>query len=102
MKIIHSIIIILYNVRSYWFKQCALSEYRARSKGKLMPSSAEMKDEFPTFSLEFIERLKKYFLFNLYNENENELLAAVYLEAVKVTDKIYEKADKSTEVNRDL
>ena len=38
----------------------------------------------------------------LHNEHENELLAAVYLKVVNVTDKIYEKADKSTEVNIDL
>ena len=59
-----------------------------------------MEDEFPNFSLEFIEKLEKYFHYDLNNEQENELLAAVYLEAVNLTHKIYEKADKSTEVNK--
>ena len=42
-----------------------------------------MEDEFPNFSLGFIEKLEMYFLCDLHNEEENELLAAVYREANK-------------------
>ena len=43
-------------MRSYWFKQRALWEYKARNKRNLTPSSAEMADEFPNFSLGIIEQ----------------------------------------------
>ena len=49
------IIKFLYNARSDWFKQRTLREYKARSKRKLTPSSAEMAGEFPNFSLGIIE-----------------------------------------------
>ena len=49
-------------------------------------------------------KLEEYFLYDLENEEENEFLAAVDLEAVNVTDKAdkvtVEKADRSTEVNK--
>ena len=48
--------------------------------------------------------MDEYFLYDLENEEENEFLAAVDLEAVNVTDKVgkvtVEKADRSTEVNK--
>ena len=50
-----------------------------------------------------IEELKEYFLNNLHKEEENELLAAVYLQAVNVIKKKkYEKSDKSTGVNKPI
>ena len=49
------IIKFLYNTHSHWFKQRALWEYKARNKRKLTPSSTEMADKFPIFSLGIIE-----------------------------------------------
>ena len=48
--------------------------------------------------------LEEYFLYdNEHNQDENKCLAAVDLEAVNVTNKVsVKKANKSTEVNRDL
>ena len=47
-----------------------------------------MADEFPNFSLRTIQELEKYFLDDLVNQEESEVLAAIDLEAVKVTDKV--------------
>ena len=58
-------------------------------------------DEFPNFSEGTIQELEEYFLYDLDNEEENEFLAAVDLEAVNVTDKVtVEETDKSTEVKK--
>ena len=62
-----------------------------------------MEDEFSNFSKGITEELEKYFLYELHNQKENELLAAVYLQAVNVTDELYEKSrqkhrSKQTEI----
>ena len=64
-----------------------------------------MADEFPNFSVGIIQELKEFFLCDLDNENEgNEFIAVVDLEAVNVIDEVdkvsIEKAEKSTEVNK--
>ena len=50
--------------------------------------------------------MEEYFLYDMDNEEENELLGAVGLEAVNVTDEVdkvtVEKAVRSTEVNKHL
>ena len=51
-----------YNARSHWVKQRALSEYKARNKRKLTPSSAEMADKFPNFSLGITQFRGLFFL----------------------------------------
>ena len=62
-----------------------------------------MADEFPNFSVAFIQDLENYFLYDLNNEEENEFLAALDLEAVNVADIVdevtVEEADKGTEAN---
>ena len=59
-----------------------------------------MADEFLNFSLRNYSSLRRIFS-ELENEEENEFLAAVDLEAVNVTDKVtVEKADRSNEVNK--
>ena len=45
-----------------------------------------MTDKFPNFSFTIIQEWEKYFLYNLVNEEENEFLAAIYLDVVNVTD----------------
>ena len=62
-----------------------------------------MANEFPNFSLGFIQEFEEYFLYDLDNEEKTHSLAAVGLEAVNVADEVgkvtVEKADKRTEVN---
>ena len=47
-----------------------------------------MTDKFPNFSFTIIQEREKYFLYHLVNEEENEFLAAIYLEVGNVTDEV--------------
>ena len=51
------------------------------------PSSAEMADKFPNFSLGIIQ-FRGLFFYDLDNEEENEFLAALDLENVNVSDEV--------------
>ena len=59
-----------------------------------------MADEFPNFSLRTTQELEKYFLDDLVNQEESEVLAAINLEAVKVTDKVESNRWKSRQKYR--
>lgn len=61
----------------------------------LTPSSAELADEFPNFSLGIIQEIENYFFYDLDGEEENNFFVAVDIKAFNLTDKItVEKADK--------
>ena len=81
----------LHNEHSDWFKQ-----HRRVQSTEITKAYAIIRrnGEFPNFSLRIIQELEEHFLYDLENEEENEFLAAVDLEAVDLTDKVDNKSNR--------